>query len=247
MPTIGSQPSLRATQAVGAVLLHQFARERFLEAGLDENLILEAEDREHLDDLTTTLVESNGNSNGSSSSETDTIHNCGNSESNQSNSHNPTASSVTSPPTIDRLQSSPSFALYGQELRRIADEFEKSRLRQSVKNKAEKVNLSDITKESFMQLLEELFQDKITREKIVILFFFCTDVALRAASFASELVVRLMSWSFSYIVNIVCNLVHQLGGWDKILFQRLPSILITCCSALAIACLLVYLKKNLNN
>lgn len=97
-----------------------------------------------------------------------------------------------------------------------------------------------------MQLLEELFHDGVSRVKIVTLFFFCTDVAVRAASFAHELVVKLLGWSFSYIVNIVCRVIHDMGGWESVLFRQIPSVLITCCAVLGIAALTVYLRKNLS-
>jgi len=90
------------------------------------------------------------------------------------------------------------------------------------------VQLNDINKDTFLQLLAELFKDGITRERIVVLFFFCTDVAVRAASFGQELVVRLMRWSFSYIINTVCKIVHELGGWETIMFRQLGNILLNC-------------------
>lgn len=281
MPTIGTKPSLRSTQAVGAVLLHQFARERFVRAGIDENLIKEAENREHLDDLAAVLLQDDDNTPNDYESEsannttiltntTATTNGADNGNATMTDTgeqyhsmaadsfvngndrtmyHSMTAANQSatnsSTSTLDQLQSSPNLASYGQELRRIAEEFEKTRLRQSVKDRAEQVKLSDIKRENFFELLEELFQDKITREKIVILFFFCTDVALRAATLAQELVIKLMGWSFSYIINTVCSLVYKLGGWDKVLFYQLPSILISCCAALAICSLVVYLKKSL--
>lgn len=57
MPTIGTQPSLQSTQLVGAVLLHQFARDRFIEAGINEELIQEAEERENLDSLVSSTID----------------------------------------------------------------------------------------------------------------------------------------------------------------------------------------------
>jgi len=339
MPTIGYRPSLETTQAVGALLLHQFARERFQQAGVDENLIREAEYMENVDELLThTLLEtleedqggdttvnrtvdstcqqfrastgsellgaphqiddtaeitshmsnvSNAATRNSSNSNNDCsllnstnnrtltsdqneqtyhsiqehslngtnstrlshdktlYHSVANSTTNHNESlgrHDVSAASIS---TFDRLQASPGVSLYGDELRRIADEFERSSLRQIVRNRANQVNLADITKESFTRLLKELFQEKITREKIVILFFFCTDVALRAAEFAQGLVVKLLGWSFSYIINIVCSLVHKLGGWDKVLFYQLPSLLVTCCAGLAICALLVFLRNTM--
>lgn len=284
MPTIGKTPSLEATQAVGAILLHQFVQQ----AGIDENLIREAEDRAHLDELAAavlhdedpnvtstsmvndmtannTSVRSDGTQdcsglsgtslNGSSIIQTgeENFHSISESVANNTNIQDRTVyhsindASNRSVSAFDRLQSSPNLASYGKELRRIAEEFEKTRHRQEVRDSACRVNLSSITKEEFVKLLEELFQEKITREKIVILFFFCTDVALRAASYAHELVIKLLGWSFSYIINTVCSFIHKLGGWDKVLFYQLPSILITCCAALAIASFVVYLRKNLRD
>lgn len=52
MPTEAVQPSLQNTQAVGAALLHQFARERFIEAGVNEELIDEAETLEDINQIT---------------------------------------------------------------------------------------------------------------------------------------------------------------------------------------------------
>ena len=291
MPTIGTQPTLEATQAVGAILLREFARDRFREASLDENLIEKAEEREHLTELTASLATNelnnttsstlcnestasntsasnlnngsqqvgvaNGNLETSNSEQFHSVLESSTSNGNTTtttqindrtlyHSINTSHDSSCAPTSQERSQlQTANLAMYGQELRRIAEEFEKSRLRQTVKDRAEKVNLSEITKESFVDLLEELFQGEITRERIVILFFFCTDIALRAASFAQELVVKLLGWSFSYIINTVCSLIHKLGGWDKVLFYQLPSILISCCAALAIVSLLVFLKKSL--
>lgn len=112
-------------------------------------------------------------------------------------------------------------------------------------NSFTQVNLRDITREAFVGLLEEVFKGGITRERIVSLFFFCTDVALRAASFAQELVVRLLGWSFSYIINIVCKRVHEFGGWDDILFRQLPLMLFNGCAILGFLVLAVYLHKTL--
>lgn len=312
MPTVGTQPSLKRTQAVAAVLLHQFATERFREARENANLVRQAEEQEELreqlndlasvlmsdeDDCNTTITNNNNNHNEtttatpvtSSNNNSDhdksdddmSIVNATSTTTNTTSSPNSTLNGMeeqfhsmaesslnggdrtmyhsmttnqnqsTSGPsstTLDQLQSSPCLAAYGRELRRMAEEFERSRLRQDVKRRAQEVNLSELTKDGFVQLLEELFQgDGGTREKIVTLFFFSTDVALRAADFAQVLVVKLMSWSFSYIINTVCSIIHKLGGWDKVLFYQLPSLLISCCAVLAICSMVVFLKRSLHS
>lgn len=328
MPTIGSQPSLKSTQAIGAVLLHQFARERFLEAGLrnGEDIIREAESIKDLDILTSELLtdstnislnscsnksanetastiihnnstasttvhnnstasttvhnnstasttihnnssaslnNSNVNSRGDQSTmlednttgcveqfhsmaETSTVTNNGVDQTMYHSMHTGT-DHVSSP--LDKLQSSSVLAGYGRELRRIADEFEKTRERQIIKERANQVKLSDINRESFFELMNELFQGGITGERIVMLFLFSTDVALRAAmtvgAQAQNLVVKLLGWSFSFIIDIVCKAVHELGGWDNLLCRQLPYVLMLCFLALGTCAFAVYLKRAL--
>lgn len=243
MPTFAIQPSLKNTQAVGAALLHQFARERFVEAGLNQELIQEAENLEEIEQIAVELVPDETNislntSEASSLGETSSTNGI-----DSTIYHSMNAGKTNS--SLDRMQSLPIMASYGRELRKIAEEFAKSRERQKLKEKAKQVKLEDISKETFMVLLQELFEGGITREKIVTLFFYCTDVAIEAASLAKELVVKLLGWSFSYIINTVCRLVHELGGWDDVFFRQLPLLLINCCAILGICILGVYLHKSL--
>lgn len=243
MPTFAIQPSLKNTQAVGAALLHQFARERFVEAGLNQELIQEAENLEEIEQLAVELVPDETNislntSEQSSFGETSSTNGIDSTVYHSMNEGKTNSS-------LDRMQSLPVMASYGRELRKIAEEFAKSRERQKLKEKAKQVKLEDINKETFMVLLQELFEGGITREKIVTLFFYCTDVAIEAAAFTQELVVKLLGWSFSYIINTVCRLVHELGGWDDVFFRQLPLLLINCCAILGICLLGVYLHKSL--
>lgn len=103
-------------------------------------------------------------------------------------------------------------------------------------------------------MLEELFKSGVTREKIAILFFFCTDLAIKAATSIPELVVRLLQWSFRYIIHKFCTFVYHLGGWtialssekwDDILFRQLPSALVSCVTVLGILTMMTYLRKML--
>lgn len=109
----------------------------------------------------------------------------------------------------------------------------------------QQVELENITKQSFLDLLDELFQGGVTREKIAVLFFFCTDVALRAVSCAQGMVAKLLSWSFSFIITTVCRKVDELGGWECVLFKRMPSFLFSCLTILGICAILTYLHKNI--
>lgn len=180
MPTIGIQPSLATTQAVAAVLMHQFARERFLEAGLSEDILREAEAREDVDSITSNLLlNTSANTSGheaadiSNLSEVSSHANGSHSDRNSTNPlqtsqleyssgeqfHSMAESSCGNDRTIyhsmnagrplmsniDRVQMLHSTSTYGQELRRIAEDFEKSQLRQDIKRKAEQVSRSTQT------------------------------------------------------------------------------------------------------
>lgn len=163
MPTIGIQPSLTSTKAIGAVLLHQFARDRFSQADIDQSLITKAEAEEHLDDLAASLLHDNKDSTQSEiiNTTTNTSFNLSsgsvqedvtkyNTFANSTNANSTingtvyhslnTGDDTLSP--LDELQSLPTFASYGQELRKIAEEFERDRLRHLVKKRAEQVRPS---------------------------------------------------------------------------------------------------------
>lgn len=338
MPTIGIQPNPLSTHAVGAALLHQFALDRFREAGLTEDLIQEAE--ENLDpqtsellslpnepnetdrsintsgrqnDLTSSFsynndsqnlegplnstqkpntsaedqylsIRSNSNiptANGADTSTNEILSSTINNGMNNNTEYHSINASRLAKSGLDRLQSSSIMIVYGRELRQIAEEFARSRQRQTVREQAngvslqifrsfrvsstggdvefsstnfdvyvslpKQVKLENINKQSFLELLDELFAGGITREKIAVLFFFCTDVALRAASMAQDLVVKLLCWSFSFIINTVCKRVDELGGWDRVLFDRVPSFLLSCLTILGICAVLTYLHKSLRS
>lgn len=276
MPTVACQPSLEWTQAVGAILMHQFARERFMEAGLGRELIQEAGTQENLDEIVSVLIndcDHNSHHETTTHSQVSRLMDASSTSDDSFSSLNPTdvseddrsqSMNSTNDRTIyhsmnkspqpqdstsklEELIKDPKWKHMGRQLKQIAEEFERDPKRRTVRENANKVQLADITKENFMKLLEELFQDAITREKIVVLFFFCTDVALRAVSFAKELVVKLMGWSFSYLINTVCKIVHELGGWDNLLFRQLPSLMITCCAALGVCAFALFIRKSLKN
>jgi len=179
MPTVASQPSLRTTQAVGAFLLHQFARERFQEAGINDDLIQQAESMESLDHLTASFLQDEENSKSMNSSgasdlsEAPTLvndtancclnttgqdHNRGGDESNGPERYHSILSSTLATndntmyhsmnaehgaqASLSHAERLPKMALYGRELRLIAEAFEKTRERRTVKERADQVGTS---------------------------------------------------------------------------------------------------------
>ncbi|XP_060596670.1 apoptosis regulator BAX-like [Ruditapes philippinarum] len=116
----------------------------------------------------------------------------------------------------------PTWAKVGQDLRRYADEFQRSKERKKVQKRAAEIteNRSDVTQDQFKDLLSNLLRNGITRERIIVLFFFCSDVAIatlkRGSSLSVELCQRFIQWSFDFITEKICSWVQANGGWGAV-------------------------------
>lgn len=103
-----------------------------------------------------------------------------------------------------------------------------------------------ITYEHFQTLLSELFTNGgITREKIVILFFFCSDLAVKA--FRCNYIHclwKMLSWSLRFIFESVCTWVVSKGGWENVLGNVVPKLVFTAAGILTCAALAIYIRKN---
>lgn len=122
----------------------------------------------------------------------------------------------------------PMWAKAGRELRHMADIFAQTPERRRVRQKAEEVS-TNIDYEQFKDLLTELFAaGGITKERIVVLFFFCSDVAIRSLNRGAELCSQFLKWSVSFITERVCSWVRSHGGWGEVMnssFNSLPRVL----------------------
>ncbi|ODN05949.1 Bcl-2-like protein 2 [Orchesella cincta] len=153
----------------------------------------------------------------------------------------------------------------GQELRQLADAFTQSKERQSVRKRAQDLSLDSLDVDNFFQLLQELFDmflhlllltlslslgGGITRERILVLFFFCADVAIEALRKGfHQTFHQLITWSLKYIATSVAQYVHSLGGWGVVLRQSLDIAyhLTACCAFVAVvAACVVYIRRNLS-
>ncbi|XP_076443301.1 uncharacterized protein LOC143281903 [Babylonia areolata] len=108
----------------------------------------------------------------------------------------------------------------GRELRHIARSLENSPLRQRVRHRAAQVQ-PGISQGEFRGLLRELFAGGgVTRERIVVLFIFCCDVAMGCSLLTgsgAELCARFMAWSLAFISENVCAWVRSHGGWGTVM------------------------------
>ena len=138
----------------------------------------------------------------------------------------------------------------GRDLKLLADQFANSVERLRVQERAEQVNIESLNKTKFFSMMNELFQGgKVTRERILVLFFFCSDVAIRAIKNNSEgWLSTLTQWSLIFIKEQVCAWVGNNGGWQTVLrsgFNMLQqTIFIGACAAI-IVCSAIYIRKNL--
>ncbi len=75
--------------------------------------------------------------------------------------------------------------------------------------------MGEISYDQFFDLLTELFlAGGVTRERILVLFFFCSDLAIRTLRQQTvDIFQRCLAWSQKYIVDRVCLWVQQQGGW----------------------------------
>lgn len=65
-------------------------------------------------------------------------------------------------------------------------------------------------------LMEHLFQQEggVTWERVIVLFFFCTDISIRALQ--EQLIrqfQRIQDWTTRFIQETVCTWVELEGGW----------------------------------
>lgn len=158
MPTSASQPSLKDTQLVGAVLMHQFALDRFKRENKDERLIQEAIHESIINcqptNDTSRVADLSANSEQDNNTSTDNANQSG--QNDESNVHYQSTTesvncrgdeTVYQSFSADALnnsfnieQPSSKMAQYGRQLRLLAEEFERDRKRKQVREQADQVS-----------------------------------------------------------------------------------------------------------
>ncbi|GLH06129.1 Apoptosis regulator BAX [Gryllus bimaculatus] len=113
----------------------------------------------------------------------------------------------------------PEFLSLGTHLRLMADEFASSDHRRRVRQHAEIVPLGNLDAESFTDLLFGMFQQGgVTSERVLVLFIFCADLAMRALrEHLMSCFNDVMNWSQIYIESWLTPWVQRHGGWAVVL------------------------------
>uniref|UniRef100_T1J047 Homeobox domain-containing protein n=1 Tax=Strigamia maritima TaxID=126957 RepID=T1J047_STRMM len=138
----------------------------------------------------------------------------------------------------EELFRTPQIGRLGRDLRVLADEFARSRERCLVRERANQVDVNSVTKDNFFRLMEELFEGGVSRSRVVVLFFFCSDVAINALrSNVVEIFHKFVSWALAFITNTITKWVEDFGGWGKVLSQSFN--LVYKCSVVVIGVAIV--------
>merc|ERR1712156_13789 len=140
----------------------------------------------------------------------------------------------------------------GRDLKFLADQFANSVESIRVQERAEQVNIESLSREEFFSMLNELFQGgRVTRERILVLFYFCSDVAIRAIKTNSEgWLSTLTQWSLIFIKEQVCAWVGKNGGWEIVLrsgFNMLERTLFVVTCAVLTICGFIYIRKSISS
>ena len=134
------------------------------------------------------------------------------------------------------------------EFSSLAERFQRSGGREEVRRSAERVDISSINQENLTHLLTELFRDGVTQERVLVLFFFSSDLTLRVLRAGMvSLVSRLTDWVVTFIRRVVSCLVRLEGGWRSLLSSITSHSDLTTVLSLSAALLglgLLYLKTQ---
>ena len=106
-----------------------------------------------------------------------------------------------------------------QELNTLAASFRRSGGREEVMRRAEMVDLETLTlEENLTLMLTELFVDGVTQERVMVLFYFISDLVIRAVKTGVIRVISsVSSWSLKFIRGTLSTWVRLRGGWRQIL------------------------------
>ena len=127
----------------------------------------------------------------------------------------------------------------------LAERFERSGGREEVRRSADMVDISSINQDNLRQLLTELFQDGVTQERLLVLFFFSSDLTLRVLRAGMvSLASRLTDWVVKFIRTVVSLLVRLEGGWRSLLSSLPPHLTLLSLSTALLGLGLLYLKRQ---
>ncbi|XP_030753432.1 uncharacterized protein LOC115880361 [Sitophilus oryzae] len=136
-----------------------------------------------------------------------------------------------------------------RNLRALAGQFAQSPQRLWVYEQAQNVDLDSLNFITFQQLLNGLFEEGgVTWERVLVLFYFCTDLSVRA--FQEKFInhfLDIYNWTTVFLSGRFSSWVESQGGWGTVLHRSVnyvtgTTLVVVCC--LAIAAGFWYLKRR---
>lgn len=148
-----------------------------------------------------------------------------------------------------------------RDMSNLAETFRRSGGRQEVTEQVANIDLGTLTQENLSLMLSQLFEDGVTPARLLVLFYFCSDLAVRAArSGLLHLLTSVTSWSLAFVRGAVSTWVRLRGGWTRVIQAMSPAsgpdsnisasqtvnkvALASACAAVVGVCA-IYMKKNL--
>lgn len=149
-----------------------------------------------------------------------------------------------------------------RDMSNLAETFRRSGGRQEVAEQVASIDLGTLTQENLSLMLSQLFEDGVTPARLLVLFYFCSDLAVRAARASlHHLMASVTSWSLAFVRGVVSTWVRIRGGWTRVLQALSPAsglepnntsasktvnqvAFASACAAVVGVCA-IYMKKNL--
>ncbi|XP_059171683.1 apoptosis regulator BAX-like [Physella acuta] len=107
------------------------------------------------------------------------------------------------------------------DLSKMTRELESSKERKNLKDYASQIDMS-VDQESYFDILHGVLSYQINIKQVLLLFYFCSDVATVALTKSTNLCKQFINWSLTFMIKHICPWVQYQGGWDNV-FKN-PSI-----------------------
>ena len=149
-----------------------------------------------------------------------------------------------------------------RDIRSLAETFRRSGGRHQVAEQAASIDLATLTQENLSLLLTQLFEDGVSPARLLVLFYFISDLAVRAARAGLlHLLTSVTSWSLAFVRGAVSAWVRIRGGWSSVLqamssssepasnissaSQSINQVAFVSACAAAVGVCAIYMKRNL--
>lgn len=72
-----------------------------------------------------------------------------------------------------------------------------------------------VNQESYFDILHGILNYQINGKQVLLLFFFCSDIATLALMESIHLFKQFIDWSLAFMIKYICPWVQFQGGWVR--------------------------------